>query len=289
MSISELIIEIIAYAIAIGIVILPFYIGIKIIKAISKSLKKKKNHNKQNKTRIIHQDTEFHSEWIWVEERKLWVHKSEIEREQNDYRRKATPTNVDGTYHYKGVEIADEWIRIARDNIRKQEQVKQAAETKPKYQSPKQTQQANAPYSSKTTQRVNSEPQNKATDNSKYKNAYEARPVLTQNEMQNYRTLYEAASRKGYIVNAKMRLADIVKPRNDPQYMSRFGKIKSKHVDFVILDMNMRIKAIIELDDSSHDRKDRKERDEFVDTILQDCGFKIIHTRYIAPDILDGI
>lgn len=123
-----------------------------------------------------------------------------------------------------------------------------------------------------------------------YQDAYEAVNILTRNESENYKKLKIAADRKGYIICPKVRLADIVKPRNDPRYMSRFGKIKSKHVDFVIYDGDMRhLKAIIELDDRSHDRKDRQERDEFVDFILNDCGYRVIHTRYITPDILDDV
>ena len=119
---------------------------------------------------------------------------------------------------------------------------------------------------------------------------YEARPILTQNEARNYRTLLEAATRKGYTVNIKPRLADIAIPRDkDKQYMANFRRISQKHVDFVILDANMKVKAVIELDDSSHDTEKGKARDTFVDTVLKDCGYKIIHTRYIWIDILDDI
>lgn len=121
-------------------------------------------------------------------------------------------------------------------------------------------------------------------------NMYEARPILTQNEARNYRTLLEAATRKGYTVNIKPRLADIATPRNkDKQYMANFRRISQKHVDFVILDANMKVRAVVELDDSSHDTEKGKKRDAFVDTVLKDCGYKIIHTRYIWIDILDDI
>lgn len=121
-------------------------------------------------------------------------------------------------------------------------------------------------------------------------NVYEARPILTKNEAMNYRTLIDAASKKGYTVNIKPRLADIATPRNkEKQYMANFRRISQKHVDFVILDSNMRIRAVIELDDSSHDTEKGKKRDAFVDTVLKDCGYKIIHTRHIWPDILDNI
>lgn len=123
-----------------------------------------------------------------------------------------------------------------------------------------------------------------------YQNAYQAAEVFTRNERNNYITLKRAADKKGYIICPKMRLADIVTPRSNSQYMSRFGKIKSKHVDFVIYDSNMRnIITVIELDDNSHNRPDRKERDEFVDFILKDCGINIIHTKHINDDILDNL
>lgn len=122
-----------------------------------------------------------------------------------------------------------------------------------------------------------------------YEDAYEVTPLLTYNESRNFRSLQEAAFRKGYMICPKVRLADIVKPRNDKKYMSNFGKIKSKHVDFTICDQNMKVLAVVELDDSSHDRPDRQERDEFVDSILEANGIKVIHTRHITPDILDNV
>ena len=51
----------------------------------------------------------------------------------------------------------------------------------------------------------------------------------------------------------------------------------------------MKVVAIVELDDNSHDRPDRKERDEKVDSILTANNIKIIHTRHITSDILDDL
>lgn len=124
---------------------------------------------------------------------------------------------------------------------------------------------------------------------SKYAEAYEVTPLLTYNESRNYKTLYDVAEIKGYRICPKVRLADIVKPRNDEKYMTHFGKIKAKHVDFAICDKNMKVLAVIELDDNSHNRPDRIERDKFVDEILQANGIKVVHTRHITHDILDNI
>jgi len=90
-----------------------------------------------------------------------------------------------------------------------------------------------------------------------------------------------------------MRLADIVKPRTgefyDKYYEANFRRISQYHVDFTILNDRMKVVAIIELDDNSHDRPDRIARDEKVDSILEANNIKIIHTRHITDDILDGL
>lgn len=71
--------------------------------------------------------------------------------------------------------------------------------------------------------------------------------------------------------------------------MSYLGKIQSKHVDFVLCDQDLRIKAILELDDNSHNQQDRKERDLFVDEVLQSVGYRVIRTRSITEATLDPL
>lgn len=123
-----------------------------------------------------------------------------------------------------------------------------------------------------------------------FSNAYQAQQLFTRNEWQNYKTLKAVAEVKGYVICPKVRLLDIVKPRSgEKKYKTLLYKIQSKHVDFVICDQNMNIKAIIELDDKTHDTEKGKERDAFVDTVLRSVGYKVIHTRYINHDILDLI
>lgn len=62
----------------------------------------------------------------------------------------------------------------------------------------------------------------------------------------------------------------------------------SKHVDFVICAQDMYVLGIIELDDRTHLRQDRMERDAFVDTVLRSAGYQVKHTWDITPDILDS-
>lgn len=117
-------------------------------------------------------------------------------------------------------------------------------------------------------------------------NAYQRSWLFTYNEKEAYTKLLPIAKELGYTVFAKVRLLDLVEPmKGNPKYKTYFYKIQAKHVDFVLCDEKLVARYIIELDDSSHDAKERKERDEFVDQVLTSVGYKIIHTRNITEDL----
>ena len=120
-----------------------------------------------------------------------------------------------------------------------------------------------------------------------YSQSYQAKYLLTKNEWHEYRKLKQYAQELGLQVCPKVRLLDIIEPRRGVQnYKSLFYKIQAKHVDFLLCDQNLYIKAIVELDDGSHDKSDRQERDRFVDQILTSVGYKVIRTRSITADTL---
>ena len=271
---AELIAALLALGIRIFIIASPFVLLFIIIRWLIK-----KHVNTTSKKYWGYMDKgPYGTGWKWNEETGLWENTQavKIHRTQPSYEEwKAAKEHTEepSTYHITGENIPKEHIKpqykVQPEQAKKQEPTKQPEQVKKQ------------------------EPLKKPTPTEKtaeYQNAYQAAEVFTRNERSNYITLKQAADQKGYIICPKMRLADIVTPRNDPQYMSRFGKIKSKHLDFVIYDNNMRnIITVIELDDNSHNRADRKERDEFVDFILNDCGIRIIHTRYITKDIFDNL
>lgn len=123
-----------------------------------------------------------------------------------------------------------------------------------------------------------------------YTDCYQAKYLLTRHEWYEFKKLREFARAKNLIICPKVRLLDIIVPREDKKNRKALlWKVQSKHVDFVICDENMHIKAILELDDSSHDRQDRIERDHFVDEILTSVGYKVIHTRCITENTLNGL
>ena len=107
------------------------------------------------------------------------------------------------------------------------------------------------------------------------------------NDWCKYRKPKQMPESMGLQVCPKVRLLDIIEPRRGEHYKSLLGKIQSKHIDFLITDPDLRIKAILELDDNSHNAQDRKERDAFVDEILTSVGYKVIRTRSITDSTLD--
>jgi len=118
--------------------------------------------------------------------------------------------------------------------------------------------------------------------------AYQSRALFSPHEKDGYRKLKEIADRRGYIVFAKVRLLDLLEPvKGHPHYRSLFNKIQAKHVDFVLCNYELTPYIVIELDDNSHNAPRRRERDQFVDEALSQCGYRIIHTREITSNILN--
>jgi hypothetical protein len=80
------------------------------------------------------------------------------------------------------------------------------------------------------------------------------------------------------VVYPKVNLADIffvVKPNENQAYRN---KIDRKHVDFLLCDPKSLQPIVgIELDDSSHKRADRQERDDFVDSVFESAKLPLVH------------
>ena len=96
------------------------------------------------------------------------------------------------------------------------------------------------------------------------------------------------------IVQSKVRLADVFFVSRPNENMTYFSKIAQKHLDFLICDsVTMKPLLGIELDDSSHKRDDRQERDDFVEKVFQVAGLPLLrlpvqreyNTREIAAQI----
>ena len=73
---------------------------------------------------------------------------------------------------------------------------------------------------------------------------------------------------KNAVVLGKVRIADVIKPRRGlsrSEWQIAFNKISAKHFDYLICTPDtLSVIAVVELDDRSHARKERIERDQFV-------------------------
>ncbi len=85
----------------------------------------------------------------------------------------------------------------------------------------------------------------------------------------------------GHRLFAKVRLADIFVVKGGLKggnRQSAFNRIAGKHVDFLIVRHDDGAPVLgIELDDASHERTDRRERDLFVDEIFASAGLALLH------------
>lgn len=118
---------------------------------------------------------------------------------------------------------------------------------------------------------------------------YNAKTILTDREYEFYKRLKPLADEYGLSVYSKVRLADLIEPKpkaENPYWMECFNKIKAKHIDFALADEDTAIVALIELDDTSHSRPDRVERDDFVDAVLENTGYTLLRT-YGELDVIE--
>jgi hypothetical protein len=78
-------------------------------------------------------------------------------------------------------------------------------------------------------------------------------------------------------VQSKVRLADIFFVARPNENIAFFNRIAQRHLDFLVCDARtMKPLLGIELDDSSHQRNDRQERDEFVEKVFQAAGLPLL-------------
>ena len=78
-------------------------------------------------------------------------------------------------------------------------------------------------------------------------------------------------------IQSKVRLADVFFVARPNENAGFFNRIAQKHLDFLVCDsVTMKPLFGIELDDSSHKRNDRQERDEFVENVCQVAGLPLL-------------
>lgn len=107
--------------------------------------------------------------------------------------------------------------------------------------------------------------------------SFKARPILTPNEQEFYGRLVRALP--GHAVLCQVSMSALIEPDTDDpgDYQRRRLTFSQKYVDFVIVDATpgrdpMRVVAIVELDDITHDAQKDAQRD----AMLNSAGYTVL-------------
>lgn len=119
--------------------------------------------------------------------------------------------------------------------------------------------------------------------------------LMSKAERSFFGVLEQATDQSKFYIFPQVSLASLVYVEKDTgAYQTWHNKIDRKSVDFVLFDRSTISPVLaIELDDSSHEREDRQERDIFVDNVLAKVGLPLLHvkaqTGYNLQQVSDAI
>ena len=118
--------------------------------------------------------------------------------------------------------------------------------------------------------------------------------LVTNSELKFYRTLRKAVM-DDWEIFAMVRIADILRVKPSAKNKRTWvNKILAKHIDFVLCEpSSLKIVMAIELDDKSHERQDRIERDQFVNEAFDSAEIPLLRVpveeKYYGRDIRQRI
>lgn len=101
--------------------------------------------------------------------------------------------------------------------------------------------------------------------------------LVTKPELRFYRSLQKAVQ-DDFEIFAMVRIADLLRVESQsPQKRKWLNKILAKHIDFVLCEpVSLKPMVCIELDDRSHSRPDRVERDIFVNKAFASANLPLL-------------
>jgi hypothetical protein len=100
--------------------------------------------------------------------------------------------------------------------------------------------------------------------------------LLSKGEAAFYHALRQAVP-PGLTIAPKVRVSDVIGCDAAAWKRGFGGRISQKHVDFVLVDARTTaLVMVVELDDKTHGRRDRRDRDDFVDRALAAAGIPVL-------------
>lgn len=126
---------------------------------------------------------------------------------------------------------------------------------------------------------------------------YQSKDVLCSPAERSFLGALDKIVGKKYRIFAKVRLADIIDVQRQRSASARqraFNRIAGKHVDFIVCNASdLSIVGAIELDDKSHLKKGRRDRDQFLDKALEAAGVPMLRVKaqstYSIKEVSSGL
>jgi hypothetical protein len=109
---------------------------------------------------------------------------------------------------------------------------------------------------------------------------YKPKPLMTKTELIFYDKIKTLESKNLHVL-PQINLATIISKEGDYTYQTELYR----NIDFAIFDELYKPILLVELNDKSHERKDRKERDKKVKEICSKAGIEIVTVDTKNPDI----
>lgn len=106
---------------------------------------------------------------------------------------------------------------------------------------------------------------------------YQKKNLLTKTEYSFYMKSRLALQEKNFYLYPKVRLEDFIEATGEgKEKLSLRGRIKSRHVDFLVCDEMLHIKAAIELDDKSHSNEKAQAADQFKNELFDSLNLTLV-------------
>lgn len=117
--------------------------------------------------------------------------------------------------------------------------------------------------------------------NNTLKEKYQAkRYLISLNELEFFKELKKLIDIMDLNLLTQVSLYSLIETKYKKYNYAEFNKIKSKSIDFVIADKkSCRARVCIELDDTTHNIKRRKERDNFLNELFEELNIKLLRIK----------
>lgn len=108
---------------------------------------------------------------------------------------------------------------------------------------------------------------------------YARKMLLTKAEYSFYKILKEICDQNKILICPKVRMEDFLEVTDKKNYMKYRGYIKSRHIDFMLCDSDLRIIAGLELDDNSHKKSNVQEKDDFKNNVFKTVNIPLYRVK----------